>query len=80
MLLIPAYLEAGRFTAGDVHWARVGGEPLPVGETEFARDATFGFSASNLREFVAEKSGGTITPDQVHSITLDDIRRVARSA
>ena len=75
VLLIPAYLEAGRFTAGDVHWARVGGEPLPVGETEFARDATFGFSASNLREFVAEKSGGTIRPDQVHSITLDDIRR-----
>ena len=75
VLLVPAYLEAGRFTAGDVHWARVGGEPQPVGETEFARDATFGFSASNLREFVAEKSGGTIRPDQVHSITLDDIRR-----
>ena len=56
VLLVPAYLEAGRFTAGDVHWARVGGEPQPVGETEFARDATFGFSASNLREFVAEKS------------------------
>src|SRR3954452_4517343 len=74
VLLIPAYFEAGRFTAGDVHWARVGGEALPVGETEFARDATFGFSASNLREFVAEKSGGTIRPDQVHSITLDDIR------
>ena len=75
VMLIPAYLEAGRFTAGDVHWARVGGEAQPVGETEFARDATFGFSASNLREFVAEKSGGTIAPDQVHSITLDDIRR-----
>lgn len=74
VLLVPAYLEAGRFTAGDVHWARVAGEALPVGETEFARDATFGFSASNLREFVAEKSGGTIAPEQVHSITLDDIR------
>jgi len=75
VLLIPAFLEAGRFTAGDVHWARVGGEPMPVGDTEFARDATFGFTASDLREFVAEKSGGTITPDQVHSLTLDDIRR-----
>src|SRR3954469_7415940 len=74
VLLAPAFFEAGRFTAGDVHWARVGSEALPVGETEFARDATFGFSASNLREFVAEKSGGTIRPDQVHSITLDDIR------
>jgi uncharacterized protein YgbK (DUF1537 family) len=75
VLLIPAYLEAGRFTAGDVHWARVGGQPQPVGETEFARDATFGFSASNLRDFVAEKSRGAIRPDEVHSITLDDIRR-----
>jgi uncharacterized protein YgbK (DUF1537 family) len=75
VLLIPAYLEAGRFTAGDVHYARVGGEPRPVGETEFARDATFGFSASNLREFVAEKSGGSVRTGQVHSITLDDIRR-----
>jgi uncharacterized protein YgbK (DUF1537 family) len=75
VLLIPAYLEAGRFTAGDVHWARVGGEALPVGETEFARDATFGFSSSDLRDFVAEKSGGTIRPEQVHSLTLDDIRR-----
>jgi uncharacterized protein YgbK (DUF1537 family) len=74
VLLIPAFLEAGRFTAGDVHWARVGGEALPVGETEFARDATFGFAASDLREFVAEKSGGTIGPDQVHSLGLDDIR------
>jgi uncharacterized protein YgbK (DUF1537 family) len=74
VLLIPAYLEAGRFTAGDVHWARVAGEALPVGETEFARDATFGFTASNLREFVAEKSAGRIRPEQVRSLSLDDIR------
>jgi uncharacterized protein YgbK (DUF1537 family) len=75
VLLVPAYLEAGRFTAGDVHWARVGGEVKPVGETEFARDATFGFAASNLRDFITEKSGGRIQPDEVLSITLDDIRR-----
>jgi len=75
VVLVPAYLEAGRFTVGDVHYARVGGEALPVGETEFARDATFGFAASDLREFVAEKSGGQIKPSQVVSLTLDDIRR-----
>jgi uncharacterized protein YgbK (DUF1537 family) len=75
VLLVPAFFEAGRFTAGDVHWAKVDGEPRPVGETEFARDATFGFAASNLRDFVAEKSGGKIQPGEVVSITLDDIRR-----
>jgi uncharacterized protein YgbK (DUF1537 family) len=74
VLLIPAYFEAGRFTAGDIHWAYVSGEPVPVGASEFARDATFGYSSSNLRDFVAEKSGGAITPDQVRSITLEDIR------
>jgi len=74
VLLAPAYFEAGRFTTGDVHWARVGTEVLPVGETEFARDATFGYAASDLRDFVASKSGGTIGPGEVASISLDDIR------
>jgi uncharacterized protein YgbK (DUF1537 family) len=74
VLMVPAYFEAARFTAGDVHWARVGADVLPVSETEFARDATFGYGSSDLREFVAEKSGGTIQPGEVLSITLDDIR------
>jgi uncharacterized protein YgbK (DUF1537 family) len=62
VLLAPAYLEAGRFTAGDVHWARVGDQVLPVGDTEFAQDATFGYRSSNLREFVAEKSAAPSGP------------------
>jgi uncharacterized protein YgbK (DUF1537 family) len=74
VLLIPAYFEAGRFTAGDIHWATIGGEPVPVGTSEFARDATFGYASSNLREFVAEKSGGTVIADEVRSISLEDIR------
>ena len=74
VLLVPAYFEAGRFTAGDIHWANVAGEPVPVGDSEFAKDATFGYTSSNLRDFVAEKSNGTIAADQVHSISLTDIR------
>jgi uncharacterized protein YgbK (DUF1537 family) len=74
VLVVPAYFEAGRFTASDIHWARVGGQLVPAGATEFARDATFGYAASNLRDFVAEKSGGSIAPGDVHSITLQDIR------
>ncbi|HEY3201437.1 MAG TPA: four-carbon acid sugar kinase family protein [Actinomycetes bacterium] len=74
VLMVPAYFEAGRFTAGNVHWARVGADVLPASETEFARDATFGYAASDLREFVAEKSGGMVGPGDVLSITHDDIR------
>jgi uncharacterized protein YgbK (DUF1537 family) len=74
VLLVPAYFEAGRFTAGNIQWAQVGGELIPVGASEFAQDATFGYTASDLLEFVAEKSGGTISPDEVFAITLSDIR------
>ncbi len=74
VLLVPAFIEAGRVTEGDVHWARAGGEWVPVGETEFARDATFGYTASDLKEFVAEKSGAAIAAADVRSIGLDDIR------
>ncbi|MFD2090005.1 four-carbon acid sugar kinase family protein [Blastococcus deserti] len=74
VLLVPAFFEAGRFTAGDVHYATVDGVPVPVADTEFARDASFGYTRSNLREFVAEKSGGRLRPDEVVSLTLHDIR------
>ena len=75
VLLVPAFLEAGRLTAGDIHWARGrDGRLVPVGETEFARDAAFGYSASDLRDFLAEKSGGAIARTDVRSISLAEIR------
>jgi len=74
VLLVPAFLEAGRLTAADIHWARTGPGLVAVGETEFARDPAFGYTASDLRDFVAEKSGGAIKRDDVASISLADIR------
>lgn len=74
VLLVPAFIEAGRLTAADIHWARTGRGLVPVGETEFAQDPVFGYTASNLRDFVAEKSGGAIKRDDVRSISLADIR------
>lgn len=75
VLFVPAFPEAGRFTAGDVHYATVGGVPAPVATTEFARDSTFGYGTSDLRRFLVERSGGRIAADQVGSIGLADIRR-----
>jgi hypothetical protein len=74
VLFVPAYLEAGRFTAGDTHLARVNGTLIPVGETEFAKDATFGYNSSDLRQFLAERSGGSVRAADVYTIGLDDIR------
>jgi uncharacterized protein YgbK (DUF1537 family) len=75
VLLIPAFIEAGRLTAADIHWARTAAGLVPVGETEFARDAAFGYTASDLKDFISEKSGGVISAGDVRSISLSDIRR-----
>lgn len=74
VLICPAFFEGGRVTAGDVHFVREGERLIPASETEFARDATFGYRAATLPEWVAEKSGGRTRPDEVASITLGDIR------
>ena len=74
VLLVPAFLEAGRLTAADIHWARIGGELIPVGQTEFANDPAFGYTASDLKDFISQKSGGTIHRGAVASISLADIR------
>ncbi|MFI7584153.1 four-carbon acid sugar kinase family protein [Kocuria sp. M1N1S27] len=73
-LFAPAMIEAGRYTEGDVHYAVLQGRPMPVGETDFAADATFGYSSSDLRDFLVERSGGTLQRDSILSIGLDDIR------
>ncbi len=74
VLLVPAFPEAGRVTAGGIHWARIGPDYVAVGETEFARDPAFGYRSSALREFIAERSGGAVRPDQVTGLSLADIR------
>ena len=73
-ILCPAMIEAGRFTEGDIHYATVDGTAVEVAETDFARDATFGYTSSDLREFLQERSGGAVPAAEVLSIGLDDIR------
>ena len=47
---------------------------VPAGETEFALDPVFGYRASNLCEWVQEKTHGRICAKDVDSVTLRDIR------
>ncbi len=75
VLLCPAFFEGGRVTINDVHYLREGERLVPVNETEFARDATFGYRHANLREWVEEKTNGRIPADAVRSLSLDDIRK-----
>ncbi|GIV79052.1 MAG: hypothetical protein KatS3mg050_3446 [Litorilinea sp.] len=73
-LLIPFFLEGGRYTIHDVHYVAEGEHLIPAAETPFARDAAFGYRSSDLRAWVAEKTGGRVAADQVASISIEDLR------
>ena len=73
-LIIPCFFEAGRLTINDIHYVTEGKWLIPAAETEYARDATFGYTKSNLREWVSEKHQGHIAPQDVVSIPVTDLR------
>lgn len=74
-LIIPFFLEGGRYTINDVHYVAEGEWLIPAAETESARDAAFGYRSSNLRQWVAEKTDGRIPAEAVASVSIEDIRR-----
>lgn len=72
--LVPAFFEGGRITVDSVHYLKVAGKPVPVHETEFARDSVFGYRHSYLPDYVEEKTGGRIRAAQVERFLLADVR------
>lgn len=73
-VLCPFFKEGGRFTIGGVHYVKEGEQLTPAAQTEFAHDKTFGYTHSRLAEYIREKSGGEILPEQIVTITLAELR------
>jgi uncharacterized protein YgbK (DUF1537 family) len=57
-----------------VHYMRDHGALTPVAETEFAKDASFGFRHSELARYVEEKSSGRFKASDVIVLDLNIIR------
>lgn len=74
-LIAPFFLEGGRYTIADIHYVAEGESLIPAGQSEFARDAVFGYTSSDLREWIAEKTSEQISVEKVTSISLEDIRK-----
>lgn len=75
VIIVPAFADAGRITVDSIHYAgSERGGFTPAGQTEFAKDATFGYAASNLTEWVAEKTQGRYPAESVATITLATLR------
>lgn len=74
-IICPFFKEGGRFTIDDTHYVRYGDDLVPAGETEFAKDKTFGYTKSNLCEYVEEKTGGRHKACDVITVSLEDLRQ-----
>lgn len=72
--MVPAFFEGGRITVDSNHYLVIDGKPVPVHETEFARDSVFGYSHSYLPDYVQEKTADRIKASQVERFTLQDVR------
>ncbi|KAF5024346.1 hypothetical protein F66182_3576 [Fusarium sp. NRRL 66182] len=79
-ILCPFFLQGGRYTINDIHYVHEGESLIPAADTPFAKDATFGYTSSNLRDYVVEKSKGGIARESTTSIDLKTIRTGGPSA
>lgn len=73
-LMAPYFQAGGRYTIDDVHYLAEGDRLTPASDTAFARDAFFGYTHSNLREWIEEKTCGRIRAGEVQSISLAELR------
>jgi len=74
-LIMPFFPEGGRLTINDVHYVAEEENLVPAAMTAYAQDAAFGFKHSDLKQWIAEKTGGRIPAEAVSTISLDDIRK-----
>ena len=74
LVLAPFFFQGGRLTINDVHYVTEVDSLVPAGATQFAKDATFGYKSSNLRDYVLEKAPGRFNADQLCSVTIEEIR------
>ncbi|KAF6150211.1 hypothetical protein GIB67_000085 [Kingdonia uniflora] len=79
-IICPFFLQGGRYTVEDVHYVADGDRLIPAGETEFAKDASFGYKSSNLCKWIEEKTKGRVPSSSVASISIQLLRTEGPSA
>lgn len=74
LILCPVFFEGDRYTIDDVHRVRTSEGLIPVTETEFARDAVFGYVHSELPAWLEEVTHGYFRADRAISLRSGEIR------
>lgn len=68
VLLAPAMFEGGRLTWDDTQYVQEGERLIPVSQTPYAKDPSFGYQHAHLPSWVEEKSRGRWSAARVRSL------------
>lgn len=72
-IIAPYFPQAGRYTFGDIHYVSQNGTLVPCAQTEFAKDKTFGYTSSDIKEWIKEKHGGQLS-SRIFSVPIESLR------
>lgn len=75
-ILCPFFKEGGRYTIQDIHYVQYEEKLIPAAQTEFAKDATFSYHSSDLKEYIEERTEGKYKARDVISISLEELRKM----
>lgn len=74
LFYIPAFFEGDRYTFEGIHYIKEDQVFIPVSNTEFSKDTTFGFEAQNMSDFVQEKSNNKVSASEVVLLDIHTLR------
>lgn len=59
-IICPFFKEGGRYTIENIHYVKTGNQLIPAGQTEFAKDKTFGYQSSVCVSILKKKQKDSI--------------------
>lgn len=74
-VFLPAFIEGNRLTKDNTHYLLDNEYWIPVHQTPYAQDKTFGYQHSNLVEYIIEKSNNQITEAEIQSISITNLEK-----
>ena len=75
-IIIPFFKEGGRCTIDNVHYVKESDQLTPAGETEFAKDKSFGYKSSHIGDYVEEKTKGEFKSANCAYVSLKELRNL----
>lgn len=73
-VIVPAFENGGRLTLDGIHFVREGEDLVPAAATPFAKDETFGFRSSDLREWIREKTAKAVPDEKIQLVDIQSVR------